>query len=39
MFKAAWARGQAIGIHSWIYCLENAIITPLRDVIREPVPE
>lgn len=39
VMKGAWARGQTIEIHSWIYCLEDGIITPLRDVIREPVPE
>lgn len=39
LMKAAWARGQAIEIHSWIYRLEDGIISPLRDVIREPVGE
>ena len=30
----AWQRGQHIHIHSWIYRLDNGIITPLRPPIR-----
>jgi len=37
MMKAAWARGQEIEIHSWIYRLNDGIISPLRDVVRQPV--
>ncbi len=39
IMKAAWARGQAIEIHSWIYHLEDGLISPLRDVIREPIED
>lgn len=33
----AWERGQKISIHSWIYRLENGIITPLRSSIAAPL--
>ena len=29
----AWARGQSLAIHSWIYRLENGLIHPLRPPI------
>ncbi len=31
----AWARGQELSIHSWIYRLDNGIILPLRPPIDE----
>ena len=33
----AWERGQKISIHSWIYRLDNGIITPLRSPIDAPL--
>ena len=33
----AWERGQDISIHSWIYRLDNGILTPLGDPIRTPL--
>jgi carbonic anhydrase len=33
IIEDAWERGQEIHIHSWIYRLDNGIITPLRDPI------
>ena len=33
----AWERGQKISIHSWIYRLDNGIITPLRSSIAAPL--
>lgn len=32
----AWHRHQAISIHSWIYRLDDGILTPLREPIRKP---
>ena len=32
----AWHRDQAISIHSWIYRLDDGILTPLREPIRKP---
>ncbi|MFN5640015.1 MAG: carbonic anhydrase, partial [Akkermansiaceae bacterium] len=29
----AWERGQALAIHSWIYRLDQGILTPLRNPI------
>lgn len=37
VMKNAWARGQRIEIHSWIYSLNDGIVSPLRDVIYEPI--
>jgi len=34
----AWLRGQTISIHSWIYHLDNGIITPLVQPISESLP-
>ena len=34
----AWARGQSLAIHSWIYRLENGLIHPLRNPIQSPIP-
>ncbi len=36
IIQAAWARGLAFEIHSWIYCMTDGLIKPLRDVIRCP---
>jgi carbonic anhydrase len=33
----AWERGQEISIHSWIYRLDNGIITPLNEPISAPL--
>ena len=32
----AWLRGQEIAIHSWIYRLDQGILTPLRSPIQSP---
>lgn len=32
----AWVRGQELAIHSWIYRLDQGILTPLRDPISRP---
>jgi carbonic anhydrase len=37
ILEDAWERGQEISIHSWIYRLDNGIITPLRPHIRKPL--
>lgn len=34
--KDAWARGQSLQIHSWVYSLEDGILKPLRDAIGSP---
>ncbi|MDP4624234.1 MAG: carbonate dehydratase [Akkermansiaceae bacterium] len=36
IIEDAWERGQEIAIHSWIYRLDEGILTPLRDPIRCP---
>lgn len=33
----AWARGQNIAIHSWIYRLDTGLINPLADPIEAPI--
>lgn len=33
----AWERGQPLAIHSWIYRLDQGILTPLRDPISRPL--
>jgi carbonic anhydrase len=33
----AWSRGQELSVHSWIYRLDNGIIQPLAEVIRQPL--
>lgn len=38
IIRDAWARGQAIEIHSWIYSLEDGRIRPLQDVITQAKP-
>jgi carbonic anhydrase len=35
IIRDAWARGQHIEIHAWIYSLEDGQIRPLQDVITE----
>lgn len=37
ILEDAWERGQKVDIHSWIYRLDNGIINPLVDPIREPL--
>lgn len=32
----AWDRGQELAIHSWVYRLDQGILTPLRDPISRP---
>jgi carbonic anhydrase len=32
----AWERGQLLAIHSWIYRLDQGILTPLREPISRP---
>jgi len=33
VLRDAWARGQKLELHSWIYSMENGRLTPLQDVI------
>ena len=33
ILEEAWGRGQEVSIHSWIYRLDEGILTPLRDPI------
>ena len=35
IIEDAWERGQEIAIHSWIYRLDQGILTPLREPIRK----
>jgi carbonic anhydrase len=37
ILEDAWERGQHISIHSWIYRLNNGIITPLSEPIDAPL--
>jgi len=37
ILEDAWERGQEISIHSWIYRLDNGIITPLVEPITAPL--
>ncbi len=37
ILEDAWERGQEISIHSWIYSLDNGIITPLVPPITAPL--
>jgi carbonic anhydrase len=37
ILEDAWERGQQIAIHSWIYRLNNGLITPLRSPITAPM--
>ncbi len=36
IIEDAWERGQEIAIHSWIYRLDQGILTPLREPIKGP---
>lgn len=37
ILEDAWERGQSISIHSWIYRLENGLITPLAPCMQQPL--
>ncbi len=37
ILEDAWERGQDIAIHSWIYRLDNGLITPLAPAIHQPL--
>ncbi|MFL0798086.1 MAG: carbonic anhydrase [Cellvibrionaceae bacterium] len=37
--RDAWARGQELSIHSWIYRLDNGKVQTLTDPITEPLTE
>ena len=37
IIEDAWERGQEIAIHSWIYRLDNGLITPLAPAIHQPL--
>ncbi len=37
ILEDAWERGQKISIHSWIYRLDNGLITPLQEPITGPL--
>jgi carbonic anhydrase len=37
VLEDAWARGQEISVHSWIYGIDCGLITPLRPSISEPL--
>jgi carbonic anhydrase len=32
----AWARGQAISVHGWVYSLSNGLVTDLNVTVRQP---
>ena len=36
ILREAWARGQSIEVHAWIYRLDDGRLRPLREVIRGP---
>ncbi len=36
IIEDAWERGQDIAIHSWIYRLDQGILTPLREPMQKP---
>lgn len=36
IIEDAWERGQKISIHSWIYRLDQGILTPLRKPVQHP---
>jgi carbonic anhydrase len=35
----AWARGQALSVHGWVYALGNGLVTDLGVTISGPAPE
>jgi len=37
ILEDAWERGQEIAIHSWVYRLDNGLITPLAPAIHQPL--
>ena len=37
ILEDAWLRGQKLSIHSWIYRLDQGLITPLQDPIDRPM--
>ena len=37
ILEDAWERGQEISIHSWIYRLDNGLITPLAEPVTGPM--
>jgi carbonic anhydrase len=37
ILEDAWERGQDIAIHSWVYRLDNGLITPLAPAIHQPL--
>jgi carbonic anhydrase len=37
IFEDAWARGQELAVHSWIYRLDSGIINPLTAPITAPI--
>ena len=37
ILEDAWERGQKLSIHSWIYRLDQGLITPLQDPIGRPM--
>jgi carbonic anhydrase len=39
ILEDAWARGQELAIHSWIYRLDSGIIHPLAPPITEPIEQ
>jgi len=32
----AWARGQTISVHGWVYSLANGLVTDLDVTMRQP---
>lgn len=36
ILRDAWARGQKIDVHSWIYSLKNGHLQPLKDPMSKP---
>lgn len=37
ILEDAWARGQKLAVHSWIYRLDNGVIQPLGEPITRPL--
>ena len=37
LLHEAWARGQALSIHGWVYCLSDGLVTDLNVTVRRAV--
>jgi len=36
VMRTAWAKGQLVEVHSWIYSLKDGRLKPLLDVLKAP---